>query len=326
MGSVIDSTSYVVGVDGGATASRAVALGLNGTQLGSGVSGGANPNAHPPQVAAGHVAQALRGALHGLDPAAAARAVIGLAGSSKLTDPDVATTFEQAWRSVGLHCPVSVRTDSEVAFAAATPAPDGTALVAGTGSVAARIAGHRLVNTIGGFGWLLGDEGSAYWLGRAAIRAALYSLQGVEPAGPLVHSVLAEALGGHDQDAPPRQTFARLITTVNTEPPIHLARFAPLVSAAATAADPVAERILDDTVTELVATALAAREPDERTPVVLSGGLIGPGGPLTERLRDQLTRQCGGEVLLTGEHTAGAAGAAWLAAVDLLGDSAPRPT
>jgi N-acetylglucosamine kinase-like BadF-type ATPase len=331
------SGGFVLGLDGGATSSRAVALGLDGTRLGSGTSGGANPNAHPPDVAAGHVTEALAETLRGLDPARVRGGVLGLAGSSKLTDPAVAEVFEKGWRSLGLECPLWMVSDSEVAFASATPAPAGTALVAGTGSIAARVERHRMTTTAGGFGWLLGDEGSAFWIGRQAVRAALAELQTGTLRGPLARSVVAEAFGqqagGQQAGGEARQLFSRLITACNAQPPIHLARFAPLVSAAAgeqagddhAGPDPVAARILDEAADALVTMAAAVREPAESTPVVLIGALIGPGGPLTERLRERLAARGGGEVLLAGEQSAGAAGAAWLAAVEVLGESAPRP-
>lgn len=319
-------SGFVLGLDGGATSSRAVAIGLDGRRLGQGTSGGANPNAHPPEVAAGHVTEALGGALRGLDPAQAAGGVLGLAGSSRLTDPAVADCFRAGWRSLGLDAPLRMVSDSEVAFASATAAPAGTALVAGTGSIAARIAEHRMVATSGGFGWLLGDEGSAFWVGRQAVRATLHALQAGSRAGQLAGAVLAEALGDGEPGEDGRRTFSRLITACNAEPPIRLARFAPLVSQGAADGDPAAAAILDGAADALTELAEATRKPDEQTPVVLIGALVGTDGPLTERLRARLAAQLDGEVLLAGEsQTAGAVGAAWLAAVEVLGESAPRP-
>lgn len=326
---------FVVGVDGGGTSTRAVAMsvaaGSAGSLLGSGYSGGANPNSHPPQEAAAHVAEALRAAMSDLDPAGARAGVLGLAGDSKLTDPRIAEIFSAAWRSTGLSCEPRVISDAEVAFASATSASDGTALVAGTGAIAARITEHRLVRTAGGHGWLLGDEGSAFWIGREAVRTTLRALDGVAPLQRLGRAVLAEALGTptrNDGSTPAaRHTAHRLITAVNAEPPVRLARFAPLVSAAATGGDAVADAILREATEALTETATVVREPDETTPIVLIGGLVEPGGPLSSRLREALGQHCGGEVLLAGDGdmTAGAAGAAWLATLELPGPAAPHP-
>jgi N-acetylglucosamine kinase-like BadF-type ATPase len=72
------------------------------------------------------------------------------------------------------------------------------------------------------------------------------------------------------------------------EPPIRLARLAPLVVAAARdAADPVALAILDEAADQLAETVRALNPgPGER--VVATGGLLGPDGPLTDRLETRL--------------------------------------
>ena len=56
----------VVGLDAGGTSTRALVLDLDGARLGQGVAGGANPNSHPPSVAAAHIGEALAAALDGL--------------------------------------------------------------------------------------------------------------------------------------------------------------------------------------------------------------------------------------------------------------------
>lgn len=300
--------SFVVGVDAGGTSTRALAVASDGTVLGSGRSGGANPNSHPPAIATTHLAEAIGECLEGLDPQDANACVIGMAGSSKLTDPGVAELFEATWARLGLS-DVLVLTDAEVAFASATSAADGTVLIAGTGSIAGRIRKRRMVSTVGGYGWLLGDEGSAFWLGREAVRATLAALGGTDELGPLATAVLAEA----GIETPDRLlAWRRLITVANAEAPIRLARFAPLVSAA-----PDAGPILDRAATLLVEIALRAREPGEDTPVVLVGSVL--TGPAGARVRAQLS---GLEVLTS---TDGVLGAAWLAAVEAFGENAVRP-
>ncbi|GAB2957444.1 N-acetylglucosamine kinase [Amycolatopsis acidiphila] len=300
--------SFVIGVDAGGTSTRALAVAAAGTVLGSGRSGGANPNSHSPETAAKHLGEAIGACLGGLDPQEANACVVGMAGSSKLTDPAVAGLFEATWARLGLG-EVLVLTDAEVAFASATAAPDGTVLIAGTGSIAGRIRKRRMVSTAGGYGWLLGDEGSAFWLGREAVRATLDALGGSDELGPLATAVLAEA---GIEVADRLQAWRRLITVANAEAPIRLARFAPLVSAA-----PDAGPILNRAATLLVEIALATREPGEDTPVVLVGSVL--NGPVGARVRANLSSL---EVLTS---TDGVLGAAWLAAVEAFGESAVRP-
>lgn len=309
---------FVVGLDAGGTSTRALVLDLDGTRLGAGVAGGANPNSHPPELAATHISQALSAALDGLDAAKVESGVLGMAGSSKvLSDPTVNALFEAAWTGAGLRCPMRVITDCEAAFATGSSAPDGTVLVAGTGSIAARITDHRLAGTVGGYGWLLGDEGSAYWLGREAVRATLRALESNAPLDPLAEAVLTMAdLTVTDSR---RDTWRRLITQSNQSPPIHLSHYAPLVTAHHTA--PSAARIITDAVDALADLAMSCREEGDETPIVLVGSLI-QAHPLGTRLRAELTARTHAAVRIATE---GAAGAAWLAAVEILGTTAPRP-
>ncbi|MBO0840801.1 MAG: hypothetical protein J2O49_08285, partial [Sciscionella sp.] len=118
-----------------------------------------------------------------------------------------------------------------------------------------------------------------------------------------------------------------------------LATFATLVTAKA-GEDEAAQRILASAVRILTDLAVDARpavnaSPAVNTnpavnanpavdasPIVLIGGLIGQGGPLSERVRAALATRTGAPVLTAGD---GAAGAAWLAAVEVLGDGAAHP-
>lgn len=313
----------MVGVDVGATSSKAMAITLDGASVGRGSAGGGNPNSHPPDVAAKRVATAIQDALAGIDPESVRHCVLGMAGESKFTDPAVVEIFETALREIGLRCPIRVVSDAEVAFASATEEPDGSVVIGGTGSVAARIVNHRKTSWVGGFGWLLGDEGSAYWIGREAVRVALRQLQGDGEIGPLTRAVLAEAID--DTVAADltwrRRAVNRLITAANAEAPIRLARFASLVSDKA-GDDPAAKQIVVDAADLLVRQVHAVRTPGERTPVVLAGSVIGPDSPFGTTLREQLTSEVSPSVLFAPN---GALGAAWLAAIEVLGPSAPRP-
>jgi N-acetylglucosamine kinase-like BadF-type ATPase len=312
-------TGVAVGVDIGGTSSRALAMLADGTVAGRGASGGGNPNSHPPALAARRVAEAVTAAVP--SGASVAGCMLGVAGESKFTDPAVASVFETALRQAGVACRIDVVSDAEVAFASATSSPDGTVLVGGTGSVAARIVGRRKESWRGGWGWLLGDEGSAFWIGRQAVRSTLAVLQSAGPPGPLALAVLTEAVGEPltGDVTGRRRALSRLITAVNAEAPIRLARFASLVSDLA-ATDPAAAAIVTEAARLLAEQAHLARTPAETTPVVLVGSVIGPASPVGLALRERLAHEA--EVLFAPD---GAAGAAWLAALEAWGPSAPRP-
>ncbi|GGM44054.1 N-acetylglucosamine kinase [Longimycelium tulufanense] len=304
-------SALVVGLDVGGTSTRAVVADLAGRRLGAAQGPGGNPNAYPPEQAAAHVGRTLREALRDANPAEVAAGVLAMAGASKLTDPMVRAMFELAWRESGLRCAFRVALDVEAGFAAGTSEPTGTALVAGTGSVACRIVDHRRFRTVGGHGWLLGDEGSAFWLGREAVRHTLHAVEHRGRWTSLVDSVLSTALGDWSD---PWEARNRLISLVNGAKPVALAEYAPLVTDAARTGDKSAGTIVDTAATHLADLVTATREPDDASPVVLIGGLTARENPVGSALRAKLGRYD------IRTATDGAAGAAWLAALDLADD------
>ena len=225
--------SLVLGGDLGGTSTRILVVGTDGRVRGRSTAGGGNPIRHPAGAAAA-LAGALRAALAGIDPRRVNASVVGVAGMSALRAPPVAARFGQVWADAGLTCDPGYAPDLEVAFAAGTPEPDGSVLVAGTGATAGAVAGHRLTRTADGHGWLLGDDGSGFWLGREAVRATLRALDAGEPPGHLAGSVLRELAGAGTVEelalSPSRRGTERcrdrLIEAVNSRPGVQLSALA----------------------------------------------------------------------------------------------------
>ncbi|WP_405098592.1 N-acetylglucosamine kinase [Micromonospora sp. NBC_01412] len=310
------SDTVVVGLDVGGTSTRAVALTLAGERLGDGRGAGGNPTSHGAERAAGELLTALRGALSGVDPTRVRAGTIGLAGAGRLlADPAGKAAFDQAWRDAGLRCPCSVHGDALVAYASGTASPDGTVLIAGTGAIAAQVRDLRLDRVADGHGWLLGDAGSGFWLGREAVRRLLAGLDRGRTTGPLATQVLTELVGSDRVAARPRDTVDAVVQAVTRRPPVELARLAPLVVAAALAGDPVATGLLDEAAGQLAESAGRIRPPGAVDPVVLGGGLLTGDTPLAAAVRAELGRRWPDAPLRTAGD--GAAAAAWLAARDL---------
>ena len=307
------SDSFVIGLDVGGTSTRAVLADLTGARLGVGRAGGANPTSHGGETAAGRLRHALDAALAGHDPALVRAGVIGLAGAGKLTaDPRARQAFDDAWRTAGLRCPYTVVGDALVAYASASAAPDGTVLIAGTGAIAAAVRGMRLARAADGYGWLLGDHGSGFWLGRRAAKAALAALDGATADGPLTRAVRAALLGTAALDRDPRAIADDLVQVVNARPAVALAELTPLVFAAHDE-DPVARDLVTAAAERLVATADLVHTPG--TPIVLGGGMLTADTPLATAVRARLERRWPVPApLVAGD---GATAAAWLAARDL---------
>ncbi|MGI5215489.1 BadF/BadG/BcrA/BcrD ATPase family protein [Plantactinospora sp. CA-290183] len=157
------ATPLVLGGDGGGTTTRAAVATVDGQVVGA---AGPGPEIRsPPAEAADALAAAVGEALGDHDPTRVVGGVIGLAGVSRLAEPEVAAVYADRWRRIGLRCPMRPVGDAVVAFAAGTPAVTGSVLIAGTGAVAAEVRDATVGRTADGLGWLLGDEGSGFWLG-----------------------------------------------------------------------------------------------------------------------------------------------------------------
>ncbi|WP_165977442.1 N-acetylglucosamine kinase [Nonomuraea diastatica] len=162
----------VLGVDAGGTSSRAALFTLDGTLVRRGDAGGANPGALGMDTAAANLTTAVRPALPESGSAQLMGVVAGLAGNPDRCAALAGRVFDDLLPGV----PVRVAGDIVTAFAAGTASPSGTVVISGTGAIAAKITDHVPIATADGYGWLLGDEGSAFWIGRAAVRATIRAL------------------------------------------------------------------------------------------------------------------------------------------------------
>ncbi|MFI7608184.1 N-acetylglucosamine kinase [Micromonospora sp. NPDC049366] len=310
------SGTVVIGLDVGGTSTRAAAVDLDGTRLGTGRGGGGNPTSHGADAAARELLTALRGALTGVDPARVRAGTIGLAGAGRLlADPAGRAAFDRAWRDAGLRCPYAVHGDALVAYASGTASPDGTVLIAGTGAIAATVHDLRLDRIADGHGWLLGDAGSGFWLGREAVRRLLADLDSGRTPDALGWQVLTDLLGTADVAARPRDTVDSTVQAVTRRPPIELARLAPLVVTAAVAGQPTATALIAEAADHLVEIVRRILPADAATPIVLGGGLLTGATPLAAAVREAAGRHWPHALLCSAGD--GAAAAAWLAARDL---------
>lgn len=296
--------TFVLGVDGGGTGSRAVILDGGGAERGRGegppalversrergASAGGEPSGSgDPDEVASAVATAAR---------AAARAAgislpvdhlcAGLAGAGSV---DAREEVRHALEPRRISRRIIVVTDADAAFHDAFPREEsGILLVCGTGSIALGRAPDGRIARAGGWGPLLDDAGSGYRIGLKALSAALRSHDGRGPESRLTEL----ALGSMGASEPPD-----LVVAARRAPKHRIAALAPGVVELAEEGDGVAEDIVREAVEELSALvrALLARlggaESGEgsrpsRPPIALHGGLVAPGRPLRSLLRRSL--------------------------------------
>jgi N-acetylglucosamine kinase-like BadF-type ATPase len=160
--------------------------------------------------------------------------------------------------------PVHVTGDGEAALLGAFGGRPGIAVFAGTGSGAMGWDGRRWQRA-GGHGFLLGDEGSAYWIGRAAANAALRWEDGLGGSLALRDAVVRAS--GSD--------LAAVVAAVHARPAerVLLTRLAPVVTELA-AADETARCIAEQAADHLAALARAVRDRLGRLPVCGLGGVL----------------------------------------------------
>jgi N-acetylglucosamine kinase-like BadF-type ATPase len=178
-------TRYVMGIDGGATKTLAAVLDLQAGDVHLGHGGPSNQDAVGAQAAVGALLQAADEAVGnaGIANGDLGSAVLAIAG----TDTEAVVGHVRAAR------PDSwvVVNDVVAAWAAATAAGPGVAVISGTGSNVFGVGPDGRTWRSGGWGHILGDEGSGYWLGVQSIRAALRDLDASGPPTGLSQAVPA---------------------------------------------------------------------------------------------------------------------------------------
>jgi N-acetylmuramic acid 6-phosphate etherase len=278
-----------LGIDGGGThtiallAARAPEPSSGGwTVRGRGTAGPSNRQAVGTERALAALDEAVSAAFAaaGLRRGPVASACLGLAGADRADDQGVIREWAQR---IQLAATVEVTSDAAILLAAGTPQGWGLVLIAGTGSIAFGQTSVGRRARAGGWGYLLGDEGSAYALVTSALRAVARDADGRGPATALTERFL-ERLGL----SRPQELVAAVYRGGLDR--AHLAALAPLVVEAADG-DAVAADIVAEGARELArAGAAVARQLGwgGRAPVALAGGLLLGSAGYRERVLREL--------------------------------------
>lgn len=181
---------WIFGIDGGGTSSRFRVESLQGELLHAATSTGLNPRS----VGWEGVRKVLMGffealyASGGFSPEDCKGGFAGIAGIGRSSDRESALTILRSTSRTT--CRLETDNDALPALVGALGSRQGILLIAGTGSIAlGALADGRLIRS-GGWGHILGDEGSAYDVGRKGIGAALAYRDGRGPATVLLKRVL----------------------------------------------------------------------------------------------------------------------------------------
>jgi N-acetylglucosamine kinase-like BadF-type ATPase len=263
--------TIVLGIDGGGTRTRAAIMDEAGRVLGQGEAGPSNIDDIGEAAAQTHIGQAVTAAKAqaGLmaDPFAAA--FLGMAGVTSDHDRAAIRRIATAL-TLAPAAHIGVDHDCRIALAGGLSGRPGIVLITGTGSscYGRTAAGAHWLT--GGRGHLISDEGSGYWYGLNAIRAAVRHHDGRGP-DTILHDQILAALGIPSIDEVMHRVYVVGLTRAE------IAAFAPLVIAAAEAGDAVALALFENGARELVDCVVAAAEhlglADGPSELALCGGL-----------------------------------------------------
>ena len=179
-----------IGVDGGATHTTALVIDEAGRELARVVGGPGIVNPSDPPACAGRLAALARRAIAAAEAFPPVEELsCALAGAGRR---DVREVVHAELVREHIAHRVTVTTDAEAALTDAFDGAAGILLIAGTGSIAWGRAEDGRLERCGGWGALLGDEGSGYALGLGALRSTVRGADGREPAARLHGAVLAE--------------------------------------------------------------------------------------------------------------------------------------
>ena len=280
-------SSFVIGIDGGGTSTRAALLDLDGKLLSVGQGGTSNIDDVGVQVAEQNIDRAVAAAeaQAGIARQPAAAIFLGMAGVTSEADRD---HIRQIARNLNLAPDeaIGVDHDCRAALAGGLSGRQGIVQIIGTGSSCyGRTTGGRNWMS-GGRGHLVSDEGSGCWMGLQAIRAAVRAHDGRGPDTPLLAGVLA-ALNINEIDDVLNRLYVVGISRAE------LAALAPMVVREAIAGDTAALGIVQkgaDDVAELV-EAVARKLQMGAPEVCIVGGLLNTGPIIFDSYRASMLRR-----------------------------------
>lgn len=260
-----DFTPYSIGVDGGGTKTLAIIVDADGNERGRGYAGSANhTHAGSKQAVENIHAAVTRAAQQANCTLPLQSAWFGLAGIDRPEDCDLLLPYLQP---LAQH--INLTNDAELVLSG-LPDAIGMALIAGTGSIALGRDARGVSARTGGWGHLIGDEGSGYHLGRRCLQAVAKAADGRGPATALVELVLKQWQLGNTDDI--------IGKVYNDCDQAGIAALSSLVCSAARDGDTVAYSIIEDAAYELVLTLAALQKRldfvGKPIPLALSGGLL----------------------------------------------------
>jgi N-acetylglucosamine kinase-like BadF-type ATPase len=270
----------VIGIDAGATKTVAYLADAGGNLLQKASAAGANLYASGEAGVERVMGEVLEAVTRGHDATLAA-VCVGIAGVDR---DDEVWAVRAIVRRIGCPAPVVVVNDALVALVAGAGDGAGVVIISGTGSMVYGRNASMEAARAGGWGHMIGDEGSGYWIGREALSAVARAADGRGPATRLTGEV-REHFEIEDLASLRRIVYDREV------PRVAVAALGPIVQRAADLDDHVALAILERAAGELTTAAESVARQlgmiSTNFPFFLAGGVF----PLVPYLGRALARR-----------------------------------
>ena len=237
---------YVIGIEGGGTKTTAVLCALDGNILSEAQGGPSNYHIVGIEKTVATLLDLIQTCCHsvGCDVSQIGAVVAGLAGAGRIPDQQriMDRLLEVArMKNIALD-KVTIESDARIALEGAFSGKPGIVVIAGTGSIVFGKDERERIYRAGGWGRLIGDEGSGYAIGREALNTVAKILDGYNKKTKLV-KLFGEKFGFGSQD-----TILEAIYKEHYD----IASVVPVVLEAAANGDPIAKKILIRACSDLV--------------------------------------------------------------------------
>ena len=288
----------MIGIDGGGSKTHAIVADETGASIGEATGPGSAVKPGDEEASAEVIAAVVRDALEaaGMSHVTPRVICIGVAGAGREA---ARQALWQALVARDLAADVVVHSDFGIALDDAFGDGPGVLLISGTGSAAFGRSPAGTTARCGGWGPVIGDEGSGTWIGRRALSVVSAAADGRESQTALTGAILTAAEVNEVSD---------LIPWAANASREQIASLAPVVFSVADAGDLRANAIISLAVEELMLHIRALAQQlfgDERAavPVALTGGLLKKGSTLRKRLEHRLRSAVPGAQVKAGEIT-----------------------
>lgn len=287
--------NYVIGIDGGGTKTNAVIADMQGNIVAEATTGPTNPNIvslEEIELIFKSLFMLLESKVPGVFRNVTAL-FAGVSGAGNTENKN--NLYKILQRLLPENIDIQVETDTINALYSGTYGSSGIVHISGTGSITYGVNSNGDENRVGGWGYLFGDEGSGYDIGRQGLTAALRYFD-----GRAEKTILLQMLYDHFSAYHPQELIHKIYSS--SSPKKEISPLAQIVFQAFKKGDPVADNILKEAAREIALSIktlyLKLFESNEEVYTVLCGGVFSEKEIMLAMVKKELSETEGIQLIL----------------------------